>query len=200
MCIQRSVLNHYILRHTNTERGEVPHSLDAARNHSIRNLLGYLNGDRQHTDINIVLAHLLFKIIGMENRNTVQCRTHQIRINIECRHNLQAEMTQTGIAQQRTAQTSDTEKKSLVYIGKSQKVLQHSNQRIYIIPHTRAAGNIDIRQILCYLRSINIDFFGDLSGGNKAFTSLSKQLYIGKIPRKPARVGSGTFMESFFCS
>ena len=157
MCIQRSVLNHYILRHTNTERGEVPHSLDAARNHSIRNLLGYLNGNRQHTDINIVLAHLLFK------------------------------MAQTGIAQQRTAQTSDTEKKSLVYIGKSQKVLQHSNQRIYIIPHTRAAGNIDIRQILCYLRSINIDFFGDLSGGNKAFTSLSKQLYIGKIPRKPAQ-------------
>ena len=95
MCIQRSVLNHYILRHTNTERGEVPHSLDAARNHSIRNLLGYLNGDRQHTDINIVLAHLLFKIIGMENRNTVQCRTHQIRINIECRHNLLAEMAQT---------------------------------------------------------------------------------------------------------
>ena len=82
MCIQRSVLNHYILRHTNTERGEVPHSLDAARNHSIRNLLGYLNGDRQHTDINIVLAHLLFKIIGMENRNTVQCRTHQIRVHM----------------------------------------------------------------------------------------------------------------------
>ena len=68
MCIQRSVLNHYILRHTNTERGEVPHSLDAARNHSIRNLLGYLNGNRQHTDINIVLAHLLFKIIGMEGK------------------------------------------------------------------------------------------------------------------------------------
>ena len=65
MCIQRSVLNHYILRHTNTERGEVPYGLDTALYHGIRYLLGYFERYRQYAYIDIVLLHLLLELVRM---------------------------------------------------------------------------------------------------------------------------------------
>ena len=39
MCIQRSVLNHYIFRHTDTERSKIPYGFNAACHHRIRNFL-----------------------------------------------------------------------------------------------------------------------------------------------------------------
>ena len=144
MCIQRSVLNHYIFRHTDTERSKIPYGFNAACHHRIRNFLRNLNRYCQHTDIDVICLHFLFKIIGMIDWNAIQCRPYQIGIYIKCCHNLQTEMVQTGIAQQCTTQTSHTEKKCFMYIGKSQKIFQHGNQRIYLIPHTGTAGNIDI--------------------------------------------------------
>ena len=144
MCIQRSVLNHYIFRHTDTERSKIPYGFNAACHHRIRNFLRNLNRYCQHTDIDVICLHFLFKIIGMIDWNAIQCCPYQIGIYIKCCHNLQTEMVQTGISQQCTTQTSHTEKKCFMYIGKSQKIFQHGNQRIYLIPHTGTAGNIDI--------------------------------------------------------
>ena len=119
MCIQRSVLNHYIFRHTDTERSKIPYGFNAACHHRIRNFLRNLNRYCQHTDIDVICLHFLFKIIGMIDWNAIQCCPYQIGIYIKCCHNLQTEMVQTGIAQQCTTQTSHAEKKSSTAISVS---------------------------------------------------------------------------------
>ena len=92
MCIQRSVLNHYIFRHTDTERSKIPYGFNAACHHRIRNFLRNLNRYCQHTDIDVICLHFLFKIIGMIDWNAIQCCPYQIGIYIKCCHNLQTEM------------------------------------------------------------------------------------------------------------
>ena len=59
MGIKGSVLHDNVLGNADTERGEVPYGLDTTLYHGIRYLLGYFDRYRQHAYIDIVLLHLL---------------------------------------------------------------------------------------------------------------------------------------------
>ena len=76
MGIERRVLYNNRLGHTNAERRKIPNSLNSSRHHFIGHGLSYFNGYGKHTYINIIFKHLLFKFIGMINRNTAQCCPH----------------------------------------------------------------------------------------------------------------------------
>lgn len=121
MSIQGSILNHNILRHTDTERSKVPYGFNSSCNHSIRNLLRYLNGHSQHTDIDVIFLHFLFKLIRVINGNSIQRCSYQSGIHIKSSYNLQTEMAQSRVTQQSTTQTSDTKRKALCILVNPRK-------------------------------------------------------------------------------
>ena len=125
MSVKRSILHYNILRYPDTERSKIPNSLNATGNHCISNALCNFNGNSQHPYMHIVLLHFLYKFIRMKNRNAIQAGSYQSGIHIKSRYNLETEMLKTGILQQSTAQTTDPEKKSLMYICKAKKVFQY---------------------------------------------------------------------------
>src|SRR3712207_9358214 len=124
MGIKGSVLNYYVFGNTNAERSEIPDSPNAAIHHVIRYFLSNLDRNCQHTDIDVIFKHLLLEFIRMEDGNTAQGSTYQFRFHIECGNNFQPEMVQARVAQQSCSQTSHTEKKCFMNIGKSKKVFQ----------------------------------------------------------------------------
>lgn len=187
MGIQRRVLYDDVLGHPDAEGSKVPHGLDAALHHVVRNLLGNLDGYGQHADMHVVLLHLPGEFIGMKNGNAVQLRADQSGIDVKSRHNLQAEVPQTGVVEQGASQTSHTEQERLVQVGEAQEILEHGNQGIHLVAHPRTSRNVDIRKVLGYLRGIDIDFLGYLGRGDIAFSLLFQQLDIGKIPRETAQ-------------
>ena len=74
-----------------------------------------------------------------------------------------------------------------MHIGKSEEVFQYGYQSIDFVAHTRTPGDVDIRQILGYLGSIYIDFFGYLCRRDVPFAPLLEQLNIRQVPRQPAQ-------------
>ena len=187
MGIQRRVLYDDVLGHPDAEGSKVPHGLDAALHHVVRNLLGNLDGHGQHADMHVVLLHLPGEFIGMKNGNAVQLRADQSGIDVKGRHNLQAEVPQTGVVEQGASQTSHTEQERLVQIGEAQEILEHGNQGIHLVAHPRTSRNIDIRKVLGYLRGVYIDFLGYLGGRHIAFSPLLQQLDIREIPREASQ-------------
>ena len=71
MSIKRRVLHHDMFGHPDAERGKVPHRLNPPIYHFIRYILSDINRYCQHTNIHRKFIHFSFKVIGMENRNSV---------------------------------------------------------------------------------------------------------------------------------
>ena len=113
MGIKGSVLHDNVFGNTDTERSEVPYSLDTALYHGIRYLLGYFDRHRQHAYIDIVLLHLLLELVRVIDGDATQRSTHQFGLHIESSHNLQAEMAQTRVAQQGTSKLPTPNRKAL---------------------------------------------------------------------------------------
>ena len=197
MSIQRCVLHHDMFGHPDTERSKVPHCLDAPSHHLVGYLLRYGNRYCQHTDIYEVNLHTCFKLIGMINRNAVDFDAHQVGIDIECSHYLQAECTRPE-SRNKAPPRLPTQTNKHDADGKSQKVLQHPDQYIYFITYPCTSGNVYIRKVFRYLRRIDIDLFRNLGRRNKPFIfsriSFAHERYQGSR----LKVGSGT-LSVFLC-
>ena len=109
MGIHRGILHHDIFRHTDTERGKVPQSLDSSRDNQFGHFLRLVDRDGNHSDRRSVFLLLGRKIIHVVDRYPVNLGSGQFPTDIEASNNLQSVLFQTGILQQGGSQATDTE-------------------------------------------------------------------------------------------
>ena len=105
MRIHRSVLDYDMFRHPYTERGKIPKSLDSSLDNPVCHLLRFLHRHGDHPDRRAIFFLLGRKIIHMKNGNAIDHAPVQILTDIKARHDLQTILAQSGVMQQRSAQT-----------------------------------------------------------------------------------------------
>ena len=162
MRIHRSVLDYDMFRHPYTERGKIPKSLDSSLDNPVCHLLRFLHRHGDHPDRRAIFFLLGRKIIHMKNGNAIDHAPVQILTDIKARHDLQTILAQSGVMQQRSAQTPYPKQKCLMLGCKTEEILQYVNLRVNIVSHSRLPGDIHKREIFSDLTRIYIYLLSDL--------------------------------------
>lgn len=152
MSIKGCILYHDIFRNTDTERGKIPDSLDSSVHHHIRDTLGNLDRNSQHTDLYVIFFHLLQKVVRMINRNSVQVSTDQRR----AQYRKQPQSSSPKCFRPESCKSAPprlpTPKRKALCISvnprKCSKTLMSASTSY---PTRVRPGDIHIRQVFCYL-------------------------------------------------
>mgnify|MGYP007026342262 CR=1 FL=1 len=134
MRIHRSILDYDMFRHPYTEGGKIPKSLDSSLDNPVCHLLRFLHRHGDHPDRRAIFFLLGRKIIHMKNGNAIDHAPVQILTDIKARHDLQTILAQSGVMQQRSAQTPYPKQKCLMLGVKPRKSSSTSTNALISYP------------------------------------------------------------------